>query len=132
MIPKYSCTSSTYIPRETSIPRKGVHRLPQQSNRIPTDIRYTPTTYKQENDTDNLQLDPPEHLTWDHKDTTEVRLPNSQLIITNCTTHNGTHLIRHPVPHQDQIPYRDLSKKLPHSANIRGTGGRTHTHRGGI
>ena len=63
---KLSCHSSTQMPRETSIPSTGVQSPTQQSKRIPTEIKYTPTTSKQVNDPGTLQVYPPKHITLDH------------------------------------------------------------------
>ena len=75
MTSKSLFTSSTYITREISRSRKGARRLPQQSNIIPAAINYEPTTFEHMNDTDDLQVDPQEHLIQYHNNTIKSHVP---------------------------------------------------------
>ena len=75
MMSKTSCPSSTWMPRETSMPRTGARRLPKNSKCILTAINSTPTTSKRSNYTDTTQVDPPEHLTWNNEDPLEGHVP---------------------------------------------------------
>ena len=46
---------------------------------------FTPTNANQVNNHDTTQMDPPEHLTWDHEYPPKGHFPCSQLIITHYT-----------------------------------------------
>ena len=63
-------------------------------------INSPPTTAKKINNTDTLQVGPPENLAWYHEDPPDGHVPYSQFIFTNYTTPNGPQLACHIVSHQ--------------------------------
>ena len=63
-------------------------------------INSPPIDAKKINNTDTLQLDPPENLAWYHEDPPDGHVPYSRFIFTNHTTPNGPQLARYIVPHQ--------------------------------
>ena len=63
-------------------------------------INSTPTTDKPGNEPNTIQVDPKEHLTWDHEDTPKSHDNHFQFILINYTTPYSPHLTYNQVPHQ--------------------------------
>ena len=88
------------MPRETSNNGTGAQIPPHQSKLIPTDIDYPPTNENQGNNTDNVQVDPKEHLTWDHEDTYKIHEPYFRFIFIYSTTYpSSTKMMSKPSSH---------------------------------
>ena len=63
--------------------------------------KSTPRTAKQGNGPDNIQMDPTEHLTWDHDIPTDSHVPCSKYILLHHTSPYGPHMDRYSLSHKD-------------------------------
>ena len=113
LIPKPSCTSSSYIPMEKIRPGTGSWRLTQLSKCTPKFTNSTPTTSNKSYSLGNPQVGPQEHFTWHNEEPPNDLFTHPQLNLVHYTNHHSTHLALHTVRHQDNIHTRYLDNQFP-------------------